>query len=224
MKKWLWLSIYAISMAYLEAAVVVYLRFHYYPRLTQIFPLAPMQPKIYFIELGREAATIFMLLSVGVLSSKNLWQAFFDFLFVFGLWGIFYYFWLKVLINWPGQLFTWDVLFLIPVPWFAPWITPAIVAFVFVVAGFFFSRKLEVYRPVRFKLSAFLFFVADSLIFVSYVFVPVELLFTGGVPKLQEFEPTGNFPWLVYIAGLILLVFSAWHFNKKLEPWRNKNE
>jgi hypothetical protein len=43
-------------MAYLESAVVVYLRALYYPR-GFTFPLAPMPPGMVAIEMGREAAT-----------------------------------------------------------------------------------------------------------------------------------------------------------------------
>jgi hypothetical protein len=45
-------------------------------------------------------------------------------MFVFGIWDLFYYVWLKVCLGWPSSLLTWDVLFLIPVPWVGPVLAP----------------------------------------------------------------------------------------------------
>jgi hypothetical protein len=52
------------------------------------------------------------------------------------LWDIFYYVGLKTLLGWPPSLFTWDVLFLIPVPWSAPVLAPVAAAAYFVAVGF----------------------------------------------------------------------------------------
>ena len=52
-------------------------------------------------------------------------------------WDIFYYVWLKVLLNWPATLLDWDVLFLIPVAWASPVLYPVLVStamFAFAVA------------------------------------------------------------------------------------------
>ena len=47
-----WLTIYAVAMAYVESAVVVYLRALYYPQGFD-FPLAPMPPGMMALEIGR---------------------------------------------------------------------------------------------------------------------------------------------------------------------------
>jgi hypothetical protein len=54
---------------------------------------------------------------------------------VFGLWDIFFYVFLKVMIDWPASLFTWDILFLIPLPWVGPVLAPVIIALTMVVCG-----------------------------------------------------------------------------------------
>ncbi len=46
----------------------------------------------------------------------------------FATWDLSYYAFLRLISGWPQSLFTRDVLFLIPVPWIGPVITP-IVAF-----------------------------------------------------------------------------------------------
>ena len=38
----------------------------------------------------------------------------------FGIWDIFYYVFLKIIYDWPKSLFDWDILFLIPLPWWGP--------------------------------------------------------------------------------------------------------
>jgi hypothetical protein len=50
------------------------------------------------------------------------------FLYAFAIWDIFYYVFLYVLLGWPESLFTWDILFLIPVPWVGPVICPCLVS------------------------------------------------------------------------------------------------
>ena len=73
-----WLAAFAIAMAYVESAVVVYLRAIYYPNGFE-FPLAAMPPTMAAIEIGREAATLVMLLAVAALCGFDRWERFFAF-------------------------------------------------------------------------------------------------------------------------------------------------
>jgi hypothetical protein len=57
------------------------------------------------------------------------------FLLVFGIWDIFYYVFLKVLLDWPSSLLTMDVLFLIPAPWISPVLVPVCISVVMVSVG-----------------------------------------------------------------------------------------
>src|SRR6185295_1640743 len=52
---------------------------------------------------------------------------------LFGAWDLAYYAGLYVALGWPPSLLTWDVLFLIPVPWTAPVLYPALVSVVLVL-------------------------------------------------------------------------------------------
>lgn len=134
-KTWIWLSVYAVSMAALEAAVVVYLRELYYGGGADLFPMRNMAPHLALVELCREAATILMLLAIGVLAGRNAWSRFGYFLAAFGIWDIFYYVFLALFIQWPSTLLDWDILFLIPVPWFGPVLAPCLVALAMIVLG-----------------------------------------------------------------------------------------
>jgi len=70
-RKLLWVGLFAIAMAYLEAAVVVYLR-RVYGITDLMLSVPPFDPQIGAIEFGRELSTLVMLLSVGIIAGQNL--------------------------------------------------------------------------------------------------------------------------------------------------------
>lgn len=113
-------------MGFLETAVVIYLRLLYYPNGFE-FPLVVLDPKVGLIEIFREAATVVMLLGVGVLAGNSARQRLAFFLMAFAVWDLCYYLFLKILLGWPASLLTWDILFLIPAPWVGPVLSPVIV-------------------------------------------------------------------------------------------------
>ena len=131
-----WAAIFSISTGFVEAAVVVYLRRIYYPEGFS-FPLKPLIDNLIGVEVLREAATIFMLLSAAALAGKKIWERFAYFLFCFGVWDIFYYVWLKVLLDWPSTIFDWDILFLMPMPWIGPVIAPVTISMLMILFGLF---------------------------------------------------------------------------------------
>lgn len=135
MKKFVSLTAFSIAMGILEAIVVVYLRELYYSNGFS-FPLnSDIPPKILVVEIVREATTIVMLLCVGILAGENIITKICYFLFCFGVWDIFYYVGLKIFLNWPESLFSWDLLFLIPVSWVGPVIAPIICSLVMIFIG-----------------------------------------------------------------------------------------
>ncbi len=121
------LAIFAVAMAFVEAAVVVYLRALYYPQ-GFAFPSSDMPSRTYLVEAARELATLVMLASVAVMAGRDRWERFLCFAVAFGVWDIFYYAWLWLTIGWPSSLLEWDILFLIPVPWVGPVLAPMVVS------------------------------------------------------------------------------------------------
>jgi hypothetical protein len=124
-KRFLILAIYGVAMGALEAIVVIYLRRIYYPQGFE-FPLKQFSSKMLSIELLREFSTILMIISVAFLSARDGLKRLAWFLYIFAVWDIFYYIFLKLLIGWPPSLLTWDILFLIPVTWVGPVLAPVI--------------------------------------------------------------------------------------------------
>ena len=82
----LWLLLFAVAMAHLEATVVVYLRELFYPDGFD-FPLVIIEGRIAWFEIGREVSTIVMLVAVGKLAApRDPWRQFAGFLIAFGVW------------------------------------------------------------------------------------------------------------------------------------------
>jgi hypothetical protein len=190
-----WLITYAIAMAYVEAAVVVYLRALYYPG-GFAFPLAPLPPEMVGIEIGREAATLVMLLGVAILAGRERWQRFPAFCVSFGVWDIFYYVWLRLLLGWPPSLFTWDVLFLIPVPWTGPVAAPVIVSVLLVGGGLLLWRRGAQGEPVRVPISLGILALTGALLVLGSFVLDFAIV-------LRQAEPP-PFRWGLFGAGVSL--------------------
>jgi hypothetical protein len=133
--RWLTVVIFAIAMAWVESAVVYYLR-------SLIHRIEPHQPTplpvaggFGFAEAVRELATMVMLLTVGILAGRN-WKSRLGYsALAFGVWDIFYYPFLKVMCGWPDSLLDWDVLFLLPLPWWGPVLAPVSIALLMILWG-----------------------------------------------------------------------------------------
>ena len=119
-------TLFCIAMAFLESVIVIYLRKLYYPNGFS-FPLRGfIEPSVLQVEIFREFSTIVMLLCVAYLAGKKFYDKFAYFMLGFAVWDIFYYVWLKLILDWPVSLLTWDVLFLIPWVWVGPVLAPII--------------------------------------------------------------------------------------------------
>src|SRR5574341_1256087 len=102
------IGLFAIAMAYVESAVVVYLRAMY--GIDDLWRDMPLRLDQYtLIEIGREAATLVMLATIGWILGRRWQERIGHAVFVFGVWDIFYYGWLVVFIGWPRTRVDWDV-------------------------------------------------------------------------------------------------------------------
>src|SRR5262245_16338661 len=115
--RWLLVVVFAVGMAWVEAASVYYLRV----MVDRVDPYQanpmPMGGVLEQVELVREAATLLMLLTIGTLAGRTGRAQLGYATIAFGVWDISYYLFLKVICDWPKSLFDWDLLFLLPLPW-----------------------------------------------------------------------------------------------------------
>lgn len=199
-----WLTIFAIAMAYLEAAVVVYIRELYYPaNIRQIFPPFLLTGRDISVELAREVATVIMMLSVAFLAfRKNPTKIFAAFVFQFGVWDIFYYIWLKTTIGWPVSFGEWDILFLIPWAWLGPWMCPVLISLLFVVWG---GVTVASERSVSLRRADVFWFVFGSLLALAAFLQPaLQVFLKGGIEAFRSYQP-GGFWWWLFVPGYLVM-------------------
>jgi hypothetical protein len=182
-----WVAVFGVAFAFVESSVVVYLRSLYYPGGFS-FPLRIMSQQHLHVELAREAATIVMLVTAGILAGTKRWERFGYFLVGFGVWDIFYYVWLKVVLDWPSSFLEWDILFLIPVPWIGPVIAPVLISLSMIVFGVLMVARVasgKAFRPTF--LSWLLSIGATVLVLYSFMMDP-DATSRGGLPAPYRFE------------------------------------
>jgi len=203
-----WIGVFALAMAFVEAAVVVYLR-----RILGVVDLlrdvAAYDPAIALTEIGREAATLLMLLSLGFATGRSMRSRIGFALFAFGLWDILYYVWLRALLGWPASLLTEDVLFLIPLPWWGPVLAPILIALLSAAFGAVLVARDQTGRVVRLDRIEWTALLAGMTV-VLYTFMADAI---GALPasaeELGRLKPT-PFLWPPYLAGLMAMVFALW--------------
>lgn len=195
---------YAAGMAWVESAVVFYLR-------TMIDRIDPYQahplPEIGGFgpaELVREAATLLMLLTVGILAGRNLRSRLGYAVFAFGVWDILYYVFLYVMCGWPQGWMDWDLLFLIPLPWWGPVLAPVMIASLMVAWGVLVTQFEESSPhprlPWRSTLASFL-----GMGLALYVFMADSIKVADqGVETLREVLPT-HFQWPLFLMAVCLM-------------------
>jgi hypothetical protein len=210
------MTIFSIAMGFLESSVVVYLRELYYPS-GFAFPLAQMSQNVAITEICREIATIVMLGSIGFIAGKNLRQKLAWFIYCFAIWDIFYYVFLKVLIHWPESLFTWDILFLIPVIWTGPVLAPLIVSITMILmAGIILYFDEKITRLVIRWLTIILIITGSALVFTSFIWdfstfavrqYSWASIFNSGIIRTatQQYMPT-EFNWPLFMGGELALL------------------
>jgi len=194
-RKLVWLAVFAVAMAYLEAAVVVYLRAIYYPA-GFTFPLVVLPFRMALIEIAREAATAVMILGVAVLAGSDRWERFLCFSLLFGIWDIFYYVWLYVTLAWPPSILTPDILFLIPVPWVSPVLAPILISLGLVASALLLLRLRERGAVLTFHPALWALAIAGGALVLLSFTLDCERILAGGDPP--------PFRWGLFSAGAVV--------------------
>lgn len=133
--RWVIVLAFAVAMAWVEAASVFYIR-------ALVDRVQPYQPNplpvngpLGNVELWREAATLVMLATTGLLAGRTWRRRAGYAALAFGAWDIFYYVFLRLISGWPRTLLDWDILFLLPLPWWGPVLAPVCIALVMILWG-----------------------------------------------------------------------------------------
>lgn len=213
----IWISLLSVALGLFECIVVIYLRKLYYPGGFH-FPLAIADRDVMAFETLREAATLIILLSVGLISGRSLAERFGWFIYSFAIWDIFYYIFLKILVGWPESCFTWDILFLIPVTWIGPVIAPVINSVSMIILAWLilekkYGKKVIIIRPLEWIsliAGAILVITSYTIDYIQYILKAFPLSDLVNPAYSRQVAATAcsyipvHFPWWIFITGVLI--------------------
>ena len=197
--------IFSIAFAYIESAVVVYLRTIFHPEgftfPLKTFGLTALWKQHLLTEIGREAATIVLIATAASLFGRNLQEQSAYFLIIFAVWDIFYYVWLKVLIDWPVSIMDWDILFLIPVVWASPILYPLLISIAIFVFAVMVLHRNRLGRPLKVTSIHWIGW------FVSVVILALSFCIAG--THITQADYQSYFHWPLFAVGYALAVVTS---------------
>jgi hypothetical protein len=204
----IWVILFSVAMGFLEGAVVIYLRELYYPTGFS-FPLTMMRDSTALVELFREIATIVMLIGIGMLAGRTPNQRLAFFLMSFAIWDFFYYVFLWLVLDWPQSVMEWDILFLVPVPWVGPVITPILVTLTMLI----FSIVLLKREPRMSRIEWSLIIVGSLVVVLSWTleFQQYSNHFGDPMKAIATYIPQ-TFPWIIFLVGETILITTIYLF------------
>ena len=211
--RWAIVMAFAIAMAWVEAASVFYIR-ALVDRIEpyQADPL-PMNGALGNVELWREAATLVMIATLGVLAGRTWRRRAGYAALAFGAWDIFYYVFLRLISGWPRTLLDWDILFLLPLPWWGPVLAPVSIALVMILWGTLATQSSDGAEDVRWarwaRWARALAGVGIVLALAVFMIDTWRALLDGRGAVLQVLPTTFN--WPLFWVSLLLMASPALH-------------
>jgi hypothetical protein len=220
--RWVTVAVFAAAMAWVESAVVFYLR-TMIDRIEphQVDPL-PVIGSLGPVELVRELATMIMLFTVGALAGKT-WRARLGYSAIaFGIWDIAYYVFLKVMCGWPHSLLDWDILFLIPLPWWGPVWAPVSIAVLMILWGTLASQFES--APASGSVWTAWSLNAIGMLLALYIFMTDTLAVAReGVEVIRNVVPA-RFNWPLFLVALGLMAAPVIRLGRQIcSPQRAKS-
>ena len=199
--------LFATAMAWVESAVVYDLR-------TMVDRIEPYQPNplpmiggLGPVELVRELATLIMLLAVGILGAHNWRQRLAYTAIAFGVWDIFYYVFLRIICGWPHSLLDWDILFLVPLPWWGPVLAPVLISVLMISHGTLAAEcgQPSVRADTTMVAACCWSFCFLGMSLALYTFMADSLrVAKGGAEAVRNVLPV-QFQWPLFLLGLGLM-------------------
>ena len=208
LQNWLLVVLYSAAMAWVESAVVFYLR-------SMMNRIEPHQPDPFpilggfgWVELIREFSTIMMLLAVGVLAGRT-WRARWGYFAIgFGVWDIAYYVFLKMMCGWPHTLLDWDILFLLPLPWWGPVLAPVLISLLMIFWGTLTSQFERNQAPALSNWRVWVLNFA-GVVLALYVFMADTIAaLPRGLKAVCDVLPE-KFNWPLFLVALLLMAAPA---------------
>jgi hypothetical protein len=195
---------FAMAMAWVEAACVYYLRV----MVDRVDPYQPdplpIRGNLGDVELVREVATLVMLATTGMLAGRK-WRARLGYAaLAFGVWDILYYVFLRIISGWPASLFDWDLLFLVPLPWWGPVLAPVCIASLMIVWGTLVTQWPDRVPATRFTRTSWGVSGAGIVLALGVFMTDAIRALPGGPGAVRQVLPMA-FNWPVFAAALLLM-------------------
>ena len=203
--RWAIVMAFAIAMAWVEAASVFYIR-ALVDRIEpyQAHPL-PMNPTLGNVELWREASTLVMLATLGLLAGRTWRRRAGYAALAFGAWDIFYYVFLRLISGWPRTVLDWDILFLLPLPWWGPVLAPVSIALVMIVWGTLVTQADDAKAGSR---PAWALAWAGIVLALAVFMTDAWRALPNGRQAVTDVLPT-TFNWPLFVVALLLIASPA---------------
>jgi hypothetical protein len=202
--RWAVVVAFAAGMAWVEAACVYYLRV----LVDRVQPYQPNPLPIHGalgeVELVREAATLLMLLTTGMLAGRK-WPARFGYAAIaFGAWDILYYVFLRIMSGWPASLLDWDILFLLPLPWWGPVLAPVCIAVLMIVWGTMVTQWQERTPASGWTRASWGLCAAGILLALGIFMADAIRVLPQGADAVRQVLPA-DFNWSLFSVALLLM-------------------
>jgi hypothetical protein len=203
--RWTIVLAFAVAMAWVEAASVFYIR-ALVGRIEpyQANPL-PLRGALGNVELWREAATLVMIATLGLLAGRTWRRRAGYAALAFGAWDIFYYVFLRLISGWPRTLLDWDILFLLPLPWWGPVLAPVSIALLMILWGTLATQARDGAADARW---AWALGWAGILLALAVFMIDAWRALPHGRDAVLQVLPTA-FNWPAFCLALLLMASPA---------------
>ena len=205
--RWAIVVAFAIAMAWVEAASVFYIR----ALVDRIEPYQPdplpINDALGNVELWREAATLVMIATLGVLAGRTWRRRVGYAALAFGVWDVFYYVFLRLMTGWPRTLLDWDILFLLPLPWWGPVLAPVSIALVMIVWGTLATQSGDAVTHTPWTWA---FGGVGIVLALSVFMIDAWRALPDGREAVLRVLPT-TFNWPLFWIALLLMALPALH-------------
>jgi hypothetical protein len=172
--------------------------------------------------LGRELATLVVVLSADWVAGKSIQSRLGFALVAFGVWDIFYYMWLRVFIAWPITLLDPDILFLIPLPWWGPVIAPILVSLLMIIGGTMAVFRNNQGHAIRFRILEAITLLIGILAMLFAFMQDALSILPASAGLISQLKPS-QFNWMVFLVGLLLSGFVVWRIMRTTSYMPDKN-
>jgi len=126
----------------------------------------------------------------------------------FGVWDVLYYVFLRMMSGWPTSVLDWDILFLLPLPWWGPVLAPVSIAFLMIVWGTFTTQFPDAtVETSRSTLVWTLTFIGVALALYVFMADAVHVL-PRGLDATRQVVPV-DFNWPLFFVALALMSLPA---------------